>query len=542
MNNAVFTLERPANEPTLQYEKGSAARNQIVKELQRMGNEEIEIPIVINGKEIRTGKTGRVVMPHNHAKTLAVYHNATEKEVQLGIEAAVKAKKQWENLPWVERASITLRAAELISKKYRNLMVVSTMLGQDKNVYQAEIDAACETIDFLRYNACFASHIYGDQPKSEFGQMNRMEYRPLEGFIFTVSPFNFTAIGSNLNMAVVLMGNTTVWKPATTSLLSNYYLMKIFQEAGLPDGVINFIPGSGSLIGNAVLKHKDLAGIHFTGSNATFNSLWRGVTENLESYVSYPKLVGETGGKDFIFVHGSSNPVEVATAIVRGSFEYQGQKCSAASRAYIPKSLWKEVKESIISQVSRIKVGDVANFENFMNAVIDEKSFDNIMGYIELAKNSKECEIITGGTGDKSVGYFIQPTIIETTNPYFTTMQEEIFGPVMTIFVYDDNKYEETLEICNGTSPYGLTGSIFANDKYAMITACRALRYAAGNFYINDKCSGAMVGLQPFGGARASGTNDKAGGTLNLLRWVSPRTIKETYIPPTDFSMPFMEI
>ncbi|MEJ5303602.1 MAG: L-glutamate gamma-semialdehyde dehydrogenase, partial [Bacteroidales bacterium] len=408
--------------------------------------------------------------------------------------------------------------------------------------YQAEIDAACEVIDYLRYNVYFASTIYNDQPKSEFGQLNRMEYRALEGFIFTVSPFNFTAIASNLNMSVALLGNTTVWKPATTSLLSNYYLMKIFMEAGLPAGVLNFVPGSGSFIGNIVLKHKDLAGIHFTGSNATFNNLWRGVTENLANYVSYPKLVGETGGKDFIFVHNSANPIEVATGIVRGAFEYQGQKCSAASRSYIPKSLWNEIKQHLLNQVSQIKVGGVENFENFMNAVIDENSYDNIMNYIELAKKSKECEILAGGTGNKTVGYFIQPTIIQTTNPYFTTMQEEIFGPVMTIYVYDDKDYQETLNICNKTSPYALTGSIFANDRYAIIQACKTLRYAAGNFYINDKPSGAMVGLQPFGGARGSGTNDKAGGSLNLLRWISPRTIKETFLPAQDFKYPFMEI
>jgi len=541
MNNAIFTFDSPQNEPILQYGKGSKECEQIVAELNRMSNEQIEIPLIIGGKEIRTGKTAKVVMPHDHAKTLAIYHQATEKEIQLAIAEALKAKEMWENLSWIERSSIMLRAAELLSKKYRNLIVAATMLGQDKSVYQAEIDAACEVIDYLRYNVYFASQIYNDQPKSEFGQLNRTEYRSLEGFVFTVSPFNFTAIASNLNMSVAQLGNTTVWKPATTSLLSNYYLMKIFQEAGLPDGVINFVPGSGSLIGNTVLKHKDLAGIHFTGSNATFNSLWRSVSENLTNYVSYPKLVGETGGKDFIFVHNSANPLEVATAIVRGAFEYQGQKCSAASRSYIPKSLWNEIKKHLQSQISQIKIGDVADFENFMNAVIDENSFDNIMNYIELAKKSIECEIIAGGKGDKSIGYFVQPTIILTTNPYFTTMQEEIFGPVMTIFVYDDKNYEETLYICNKTSPYALTGAIFSNDKYAMIQACRILRYAAGNFYINDKPSGAMVGLQPFGGARGSGTNDKAGGNLNLLRWISPRTIKETFIPAQDFKYPYMD-
>jgi 1-pyrroline-5-carboxylate dehydrogenase len=541
MNNAIFSFDSPQNEPILQYAPGSKERSQIIAELERQQNIQIEIPLIIGGKEIRTGKTGKVVMPHNHGKTLAIYHLASEKEVNLAIELALKAKEMWENISWIERSSIMLRAAELISKKYRNLLVAATMLGQDKSVFQAEIDAACEVIDFLRYNVYFASQIYSEQPKSEFSQLNRMEYRALEGFIFTVSPFNFTAIASNLNMAVVLMGNTTVWKPATTSLLSNYYLMKIFQEAGLPDGVINFVPGPGSVIGNTVLKHKDLAGIHFTGSNNTFESLWLGVAQNLTKYVSYPKLVGETGGKDFIFVHNSANPTEVATAVVRGAFEYQGQKCSAASRAYIPASLWNEIKQHVIDQVSRIKVGDIADFDNFMNAVIDENSYDNIMQYIDTAKKSPDCEIIAGGTGDKSFGYFIQPTVIHTTNPKFITMEEEIFGPVMTIYVYEDKKYEETLNLCNSTSKFALTGSIFSNDKYAMILACKILRYAAGNFYINDKPSGAMVGLQPFGGSRASGTNDKAGGNLNLLRWISPRTIKETFIPAQDFPYPYMD-
>ncbi|MCB2208022.1 MAG: L-glutamate gamma-semialdehyde dehydrogenase [Bacteroidetes bacterium] len=541
MNNAIFLFDVPENEPILDYAPGSKERKEIKAELERVRNEEIEIPLIIGGKEIRTGKTGKVVMPHNHGKTLATYHQATEKEVQMAIDAAMKAKAEWDSVSWLERSSIMLRAAELMSKKYRNLIVATTMLGQDKSVYQAEIDAACETIDYLRYNIYFASQIYNEQPKSEFGQYNRMEYRALEGFVFTVTPFNFTAIASNLNMAVALMGNTTVWKPATTSLLSSYYLMKIFKEAGLPDGIINFVPGSGSMIGNTVLKHKDLGGIHFTGSNATFNSLWKGVADNLTNYVSYPKLVGETGGKDFIFVHNSANPLEVATAIVRGAFEYQGQKCSAASRSYIPKSMWNEVKKHLQEQVAQIKVGDVEDFSNFMNAVIDEKSFDNIMSYIDFAKKADDCEIITGGTGDKSVGYFVQPTILHTTNPDFKTMKEEIFGPVMTIYVYEDEKYEETLKLCDRTSPYALTGSIFSNDKYAMVKACKTLKYAAGNFYINDKPSGAMVGLQPFGGSRGSGTNDKAGGSLNLIRWINPRTIKETFIPATDYRYPYMQ-
>ena len=541
MNNALYTFGNPQNEPVLPYGKGSKERELVMAEVNRMSNETIEIPLIIGGKEVRTGKTAKVVMPHNHGKTLAMYHQATEKEVQMAIDEALKARQQWEELSWTDRGAIMLRAAELLSKKYRPLICASTMLGQSKNMFQAEIDGACETIDFLRYNTHFASRIYSDHPKSDFGQLNKTEYRALEGFVFTVSPFNFTAIASNLNMSAAMMGNTTVWKPATTALLSNYYLMKIFQEAGLPDGVLNFVPGPGSVIGGTVLKHKYFAGLHFTGSNGTFNNLWRSVAENLPNYVSYPKLVGETGGKDFIFVHNSANPLEVATAIVRGAFEYQGQKCSAASRGYIPKSLWNEVKQHVLSQLSEIKMGGVENCENFVNAVIDEASFDNIMSYLDFAKKSPDCEIVAGGNGDKSVGYFVEPTIILTTNPHFKTMQEEIFGPVMTLFVYDDKDYAATLELCNSTSPYALTGSIFANDKYAMVQASKALRYAAGNFYINDKPTGAVVGMQPFGGSRGSGTNDKAGGSLNLLRWVSPRTIKETYLPPQDFKYPFLE-
>jgi len=415
------------------------------------------------------------------------------------------------------------------------------MLGQGKNAYQAEIDAACETIDFLRYNAYFTSEIYKLQPGSLSGVINRTEYRPLEGFIFTVSPFNFTAIGSNLNMAPVMMGNTVVWKPSSTSLLSNYYLMKIYKEAGVPDGVINFLPGSGSLIGNTVLSHRDFSGIHFTGSTSTFNGIWKTITENIRTYKSYPRIVGETGGKDFIFVHPSADPQEVAVAIVRGAFEYQGQKCSAASRSYIPESLWDDIKSRIGEMISRITIGDVNEFSHFMNAVIDEKSFDNIIGYIDYAKKSKDAEVIFGGNGDKSKGYFVEPTVIQTKDPHFKTMEEEIFGPVMTIYVYKDKDFEETLKICDQTSPYALTGSVFAKDREALNHACRILRYAAGNIYFNDKPSGAVVGQQPFGGARGSGTNDKSGSFLNLLRWTSPRTIKETLIPPTEFTYPFMK-
>ena len=541
MNNAIYNFREPKNEPVLSYKPGSEERILLEEELEKQKNQIIDIPLIIGGKEMRSGKTGKLVMPSDHHHVLATYHMATEKEVSLAIDAALDAKCEWMTLSWMERAAIMAKAAELISKKYRFTINAATMLGQGKNVLQAEIDSACEVIDYLRFNIYFASLIYQEQPISESENINRLEYRPLEGFVYTVTPFNFTAIASNLSTSVALMGNTTVWKPATTSLLSNYYLMKILEEAGIPSGVINFIPGKGSVISNVVLKHKDLAGIHFTGSNSTFNSLWKQVSDNLSVYKSYPKLVGETGGKDFIFAHKSANPLELATAIVSGSFEYQGQKCSAASRAYIPESVWTDTKRHILKMVSEIKIGDVCDFRNYVNAVIDESAFDKVMSYIDKAKLSGDAEILTGGKGDKSTGYFIEPTLIITENPHFFTMEEEIFGPVMTIYVYNDDKFDETLTLCDETSPYGLTGSIFSSDKYAMIKACRALRYAAGNFYINDKPTGAMVGQQPFGGARASGTNDKAGSHLNLLRWVSPRTIKETLIPATDFKYPFME-
>ncbi len=541
MNNAVFNFEDPKNEHVLNYTKNSCEKDNLFKELNKQSNEQIEIPLIIGGKEVRTGKIGKVVMPHNHNHVLATYHMATEKEVKLAIKESLKAFKEWSDLSWVVRASILIKAADLISMRHRYKLNAATMLGQSKSVYQAEIDSSCETIDFLRYNAFFASQIYSEQPKSTFNQLNRMEYRPLEGFVLTVSPFNFTAIASNLNMSPVLMGNTTVWKPATTSILSNYYLMKIYQEAGLPDGVVNFLPGSGSLIGNLAMQNKELAGIHFTGSNATFNSLWRKISENLENYKSYPRIVGETGGKDFVFVHPSAKPLEVAVGIIRGAFEYQGQKCSAASRAYIPKSLWKEIKDLLIQMASEIKVGDVCDVTNFMNAVIDEASFDSIMSYLNEAKKSNVAKIITGGNGNKEHGYFIEPTIIVTTDPNYRTMHEEIFGPVMTIFVYDDVDLDKTLDLCDQTSPYGLTGAVFSTDRVAASNICEKLRFAAGNFYINDKPTGAMVGYQPFGGARGSGTNDKAGGYLNLLRWTSPRTIKETFAPATNFKYPFME-
>ena len=540
MNNAIYNFREPKNEPVLTYEPGSMEREMLIGALKSQYDSVVDIPLIIGGKEIRTGKTGKVVMPSEHGHVLATYHMAGEKEAEMAVKAALDAKCEWMTLAWMERAAIMIKAAELISKKYRYLLNAATMLGQGKNVYQAEIDSACELIDYLRFNSYFASLIYREQPFSDNQSINRLEYRPLEGFIYTITPFNFTAIASNLNTSVALMGNTTVWKPASTSLLSNYYFMTILKEAGMPDGVINFVPGSGALISSVVLKHKELAGIHFTGSNPTLNTIWKQVSDNLSVYRSYPKIVGETGGKDFIFAHSSADPLALAAAIARGAFEYQGQKCSAASRAYIPRSLWKPAKNHLKMMLSETKTGGEMDFNNAVNSVIDEPSYDRIMAYIDMARRSTEAEIIAGGNGDKSKGYFIEPTVIVVANPHFITMEEEIFGPVMTIFVYDDEKYDETLKLCDETSPYGLTGSIFSNDKYAMIHACRILRYSAGNFYINDKPTGAMVGQQPFGGARASGTNDKAGSHLNLTRWVSPRTIKETLIPATDFRYPFM--
>jgi 1-pyrroline-5-carboxylate dehydrogenase len=540
MNNSVFRFDAPQNEPILNYAPGSLERDRLSAELERQAAAEIEIPLIIGGEEVRTGDMRAVVMPCEHGHVLARCHMAGEAEVRRAADAAIAAHAQWSTLSWIERASILLKAAELLSKEHRMRINAATMLGQGKNAYQAEIDAACETIDYLRYNVYFASQIYAEQPRSTLDQLNRMEYRPLEGFVFTVSPFNFTAIASNLNLAPVLMGNTTVWKPASTALLSNHYLMQTLIDAGLPPGVVNFVPGPGSVLGRVALAHPALAGVHFTGSNATFDGLWRQVAANLAAYRSYPRIVGETGGKDFIFVHASADPQAVAVAMVRGAFEYQGQKCSAASRAYVPASLWPAIRDAVGGMLERVRVGDVRDFGNFVNAVIDEPAFDSILGHIAQARSSARAHILFGGEGDKSSGYYIQPTVILAEDPHFITMEEEIFGPVLTVHVHADDRYLETLRLCDETSPYALTGAIFARDRYAFVEACRALRYAAGNFYINDKPTGAMVGLQPFGGARASGTNDKAGGPLNLLRWISPRTIKETFLPATDFGYPFL--
>ncbi|MDR1595191.1 MAG: L-glutamate gamma-semialdehyde dehydrogenase [Prevotellaceae bacterium] len=540
MNNSIFRFERPANEPVLNYAPGSKERSAIKAELKRQSETTIDIPLIIGGKEVRTGNVGTIVTPHNHSHVLATYHKAGSAEVAMAVDAAMEAHTKWSRLPWEERAAVLLRACELLAGKYRYLVNAATMLGQSKNAYQAEIDSACELIDFLRFNVHFASEIYSVQPDSNTQAINRLEYRALEGFVYCVSPFNFTSIAGNLNASPVLMGNVTVWKPATTAILSNYYLMKIFQEAGLPDGVINFVPGQGAVISDVVLNSEYFAGIHFTGSTRTFNGMWKTAGENLTKYRSYPKLVGETGGKDFIFAHPSADRKALLTALIRGAFEFQGQKCSAASRAYIPESLWAELKDELALKTNELKMGAPETFSNFVNAVIDEKAFDSIASYINKAKESDKAEIIAGGESDKSTGYYIRPTVIVTSDPHFVTLEEEIFGPVLTIYVYKDADFEATLELCDKTSPYALTGAIFAQCRYAIETAKCKLRYAAGNFYVNDKPTGAVVGQQPFGGARASGTNDKAGCHLNLLRWVNPRTIKETLTPATDYSYPFL--
>ena len=479
--------------------------------------------------------------PHDHKHVLATYHKVGKKEVELAVKTAMKAWKEWSETPWTTRAAIVMKMAELLATKYRPILNAATMLGQSKNIYQAEIDSACETIDFFRYNVHYAAKIYAMQPKDGVMQLNHTEYRPLEGFVLAVTPFNFTSIASNLCMTPVLMGNVALWKPSTTALLSNYYLMQLYKEAGLPDGVVNFLPGSGALIGEVATQSKHFAGIHFTGSTSTFNALWRQAGENLGKYISYPRIVGETGGKDFIFVHPSADPKAVATAAFCGAFEFQGQKCSAASRMYIPKSMWKEVLADVKKMAKEVKMGDVMDAKNFINAVIDEPSFDKIKSYIDFASKAKDAKIVMGGKCDKKKGWFVEPTIIETTNPHFKSMEEEIFGPVLTVYPYDDDKAMETAKLCDTTSPYGLTGAVFGRDRMAVEKLTNLLSYAAGNFYINDKPTGAVVGMQPFGGSRASGTNDKAGGEFNLIRWILPRVIKETLVSPTDYRYTYMK-
>lgn len=541
MNNSIITFPSPANEPVKSYLAGSPERVALEKELERQSNIVVDIPIIIGGKEIRTGNTGKVTCPHDHKHVLATYHKVGKEEIEMAIEAAMEAQKEWRKTPWTTRAAIAMKMAELLATKYRPILNASCMLGQSKNIYQAEIDSACETIDFFRYNVHYASKIYQMQPKNGAGNINHTEFRPLEGFVLAVTPFNFTSIASNLCMTPVLMGNVALWKPSTTALLSNYYLMQLYKEAGLPDGVINFLPGSGALIGEVATQSKYFAGIHFTGSTGTFNSLWRQAGENLGKYIGYPRLVGETGGKDFIFVHPSADPKAVATAAFCGAFEFQGQKCSAASRMYIPKSLWSEVLEDMKRMASEVKMGDVKDPSNFINAVIDEASFDKCKSYIDYAEAAEDAKIVIGGTCDKSVGYFVTPTVIETSNPHFKSMEEEIFGPILTVYPYDDDKVDETVKLCDETSPYGLTGAVFGRDRMAVEKISEDLCYAAGNFYINDKPTGAVVGMQPFGGARASGTDDKAGGEFNLIRWVIPRVIKETLVSPTDYRYSYLK-
>ncbi len=531
-------VPQPINEPNKSYAPGSAERAELKARLKQMAGERIEIPLVIGGKEVRTGRTAHAVMPHDHKHVLADYHLAGPDHVQQAIAAAAEGRREWGSWAWEDRAAVLLRAAELLATTWRSTINAATMLGQSKTVFQAEIDSASEMIDFWRFNAYFAQELYSQQPISGPGVWNQMEYRPLEGFIYAISPFNFTAIGGNLTTAPALMGNTVVWKPASSAMLSGYYTLKVLEAAGLPPGVINFIPGDAREISNQLLDSPELAGIHFTGSTEVFNAMWKKIGENVGRYRGYPRLVGETGGKDFIVVHPSADPVEVAVAIARGGFEYQGQKCSAASRVYVPRSLWNDVRDRTVAMMKEIKVGDVTDFRNFMGAVIDQKAFTKISGYLDDAK--RNAKIVSGGTATGAEGYFIEPTLIETADPAYRCLCEEIFGPVVTAYVYPDNEWRETLDVVDRTSPYALTGAVFSRDRVAIREAASALRNSAGNFYINDKPTGAVVGQQPFGGARASGTNDKAGSMLNLVRWVSARTIKETFVPPRDYTYPFM--
>ncbi len=541
MSNAYFKVPEPINEPILSYAPGTKERAEIKAELKKLQETEIEVPLIIGGKEVKTGKLGEMVIPHNHSKVLGHFHKAGKAEVQMAIDAALAARKEWAEMPWEQRVAVFLKAADLLAGPWRARLNAATMLGQSKTVMQAEIDSACELIDFWRFNSYYMAELMKEQPYSPKGMWNRVEYRALEGFIFAVTPFNFTSIAGNLPTAPALVGNVVLWKPASSAVYSAYQLMLLFKEAGFPDGVINFVPGSGASVGGPVLDSPDLAGIHFTGSTATFQNMWKTVGNNISKMKYYPRIVGETGGKDFIFVHNKADIDGVVVAALRAAFEYQGQKCSAASRMYMPKSRYEEFKEKYVAEVSKIKVGDVEDFSNFMSAVIDKAAFDNITSYIKYAAESDEAEFITGGNYDDSKGYFIEPTTIVTTNPKFKSMQEEIFGPVLTIYVYDDDKFDETLELCDTTSPYALTGAIWSQDRHVLNYMEQRLRNAAGNFYINDKPTAAVVGQQPFGGGRASGTNDKAGSSMNLLRWMSARTLKETFNPPHNWTYPFMD-
>lgn len=542
MSTGFFKVPVPKNEPIYSYGSNTPERKALKAELQKMRTSQADIPMYIGSKEVRTGNKVAITPPHDHQHILGHYHEGDATHVNEAIQTALDARKNWSNLSWENRLSIFLKAADLSATKYRYKLNAATMLGQSKNAYQAEIDAACEWIDFLRFNVSFAAQIYAQQPISSEFIWNKTEQRPLEGFLFALTPFNFTAIAGNLPASMAMMGNVVVWKPAPQQIYSAQIIMEILKEAGLPDGVINLIYCDGPMAGDIIFKHPDFAGIHFTGSTKVFQTIWKEIGINIENFKSYPRIVGETGGKDFVIAHKSADAKALATGLVRGAFEYQGQKCSAASRAYIPSNLWNETLNHIKQDLAEIKMGGVEDFTNFINAVIDERAFNKITSYIDLAKNSDNATIVVGGNSDKSKGYFIEPTIIVTQDPNFVTIKEEIFGPVLTIYIYDENRFEQTLHLVDTTSPYALTGAVFSKDRYAVELATRILENSAGNFYINDKPTGAVVGQQPFGGGRASGTNDKAGSMINLLRWVSPRTIKETFLSPTDYKYPFLDI
>ncbi len=540
MPNGIVPVPRPSNEPVKSYAPGTPERASLKAKLRETLAEEIEIPLIIGGEEVRTGNTARAVCPHDHGHALATYHQAGPAEVERAVAAARAAWREWSEMAWEDRAAVFLKAAELLAGPWRDELNAACMLNQSKTVHQAEIDSACELIDFWRFNPHYMRWLYEQQPESVRGIWDYVEYRALEGFVFAVTPFNFASIAGNLPTSPAMMGNVVLWKPASSAVFTAYKIMKLLEAAGLPPGVINFIPGRGSQVGDPVLRNPELAGVHFTGSTATFQAMWRTIGENIATYRTYPRIVGETGGKDFVFAHASADVEALVAALVRGAFEYQGQKCSAASRAYVPRSIWPAVKERLLAQVAEIRMGSPLDFRNFMCAVIDRPAFDTIMGYIEYAKGSPDAEILCGGEGDASEGYFIEPTVVLATDPRMKLMEEEIFGPVLTVYVYDDARLDETLELCDTTSPYGLTGAIFAQDRAAIARMTAALRHAAGNFYINDKPTGAVVGQQPFGGSRASGTNDKAGSFLNLIRWTSQRAIKENFVPPRHFAYPFM--
>ena len=541
MPNARFAVPEPRNEPNLHYAPGSPEKQALKAKLAEQSSQEIEIPLVIGGREVRTGRIAEARLPHRHGHRLARWHQAGPEEVTAGIEAARAARREWAAMDFADRAAVFLKAADLLAGPWRPVLNAATMLGQSKTVFQAEIDSACEIVDFWRFNVAFAEQIHAQQPLSPPGQWNRVEHRPLEGFVLAVTPFNFTSIAANLPTAPAIMGNVVLWKPASTAVYSGWWILKLLEAAGLPPGVVNFLPGPGRAVGDPALQSPELAGLHFTGSTAVLQGMWRTIAENLPRYRTYPRIVGETGGKDFVFAHPSADPDALAAALVRGAFEFQGQKCSAASRAYLPRSLWPALQERLLRLIGEIRMGDPADFTSFMGAVIDRAAFESIRGYVELARASPETRVLAGGGCDATTGFFVQPTLVETRDPRHRLMQEEIFGPVLTAFVYEDDRLDEALRLCDETSPYGLTGSFFARDRRAIAHAARVLENAAGNFYVNDKPTGAVVGQQPFGGARASGTNDKAGSMMNLMRWVSPRAIKETFVPPLRVEYPHMK-